>query len=99
MNLKPCPFCGGQARWEAYDRLIKIGCSPCGYNRAFPGLLQTVPNDKPILEYKNGDGTIRKVKPALAVEFYHHDASERAEEAWNNRATAQGAVALNKEPT
>jgi hypothetical protein len=26
MELKPCPFCGGNAYEESYDRLIQIGC-------------------------------------------------------------------------
>jgi hypothetical protein len=85
-ELKPCPFCGGAASKDAYDRGIDIGCGVCGYTRHFPGLLQSVPNDKPIAQYRNGTGGITEIPPSEATEFYHADANERAIEAWNKRA-------------
>lgn len=88
--LKPCPFCGAEVTRETCDRLITIGCEPCGYRRPFPGLLSTTPNDKPILEYRKADGTIDKISPEEAIEFYHSDASERAEEEWNKRSDDKG---------
>jgi hypothetical protein len=88
-QLLPCPFCGGASTTDAYDRGINIGCGSCGYSRHFPGLLQTVPNDKPIAQYRNGAGGITEIPASEATEFYHADAHERAADAWNRRTTIQ----------
>jgi hypothetical protein len=93
IEAAPCPFCGGKASRDAYDRGIDIGCKACGYTRHFPGLLQSVPNDKPIAQYRNGLGGITEIPPSEATEFYHADANERAIEAWNRRTPAAAAGA------
>lgn len=67
--LKPCPWCGAQPTYTAYDRLIVIGCEPCGYSRAWKGILQTTPNEHPVNER----------------EFYHQHANQHATEGWNTR--------------
>lgn len=85
-ELKSCPFCGSPALRDAYDRGISIGCIPCGYTRHFPGLLQKARNDKPILQYRNADGSAEVLTFETAREFYHSDADERAVEEWNKRA-------------
>jgi hypothetical protein len=85
-KLLPCPFCGGQFAERSYDRMIKYICEPCGYSRAFDGLLSTVKNDKPILQYNDGNGGIKEIKPEDAKEYYHHDAHEKAIEQMNMRA-------------
>jgi hypothetical protein len=54
------------------------------YERSFPGLLKRTPNDKPILQYRDGYGTT-EVAPEDAKEYYHSDANEKAIEAWNIR--------------
>ncbi len=73
MEVQPCPFCGGPAEVDAYDRLISIGCTPCGYSRGFPGMLQA--EESPVR--------------VSDKEFYHQHAQEHAIEAWNNRATGE----------
>lgn len=85
--LLPCPFCGSEPTTQAYDRLITIGCTPCGYQRGFGGLLQTAPSPSPITEYRESDGSISKLEPSEVREWYHHDANERAADAWNVRKT------------
>lgn len=77
-ELKVCPFCGGKAYEENFDRLAKIGCKKCKYHIHGPGLLQTIPNDKPILEYKSGPVD----EP---TEWYHYDAYDKLRKRWNTR--------------
>ena len=84
-KLLPCPFCGGKYSERSYDRMIVYECVHCGYSRAFNGLLQAVPNDKPILQYKNDIGGIDRIKPEEAKEWYHSDAHEKAIEEMNKR--------------
>jgi len=74
-ELKPCPFCGGEAKVTRYDRLFIIECEPCGYHRSFKGWIQTVPNDKCV----SADESELK-------EYYHHDAWDKAVEDWGRRA-------------
>lgn len=69
-EMLPCPFCGGPAEYDACDRLINIGCTPCGYKRYFPGILQT--NESPVR--------------VSDLEFYHQHAGIEAKRAWNQRA-------------
>lgn len=40
-RTKEVPFLWGEAYEESVDRLIVIGCRPCGYYRSFHGLVQT----------------------------------------------------------
>ncbi len=37
-ELKPCPFCGGEAKKRMYPTLITIRCPKCNYSRAFEGI-------------------------------------------------------------
>ena len=74
-DLKPCPFCGGMPFERSYDRLIVIGCEPCGYHRAFNGLLSTKPS-----------AVLASAPESAVKEYYHADAHEKAAEAWNCRA-------------
>lgn len=73
-DLKPCPFCGGEAHVDRRDRVISIGCDACGYSRRFDGVLTTTPH---------GD-SVSGVGSAL-TEYYNLDAYEEAAEAWNAR--------------
>jgi hypothetical protein len=84
-NLSCCPFCGSVPIVTAYDRGISIGCEQCKYSRPFPGLLQRVESPVPINQYKNADGEIEQVAPEHVKEWYHADAHEKAEAAWNQR--------------
>lgn len=95
-KLKACPFCGGKAAEDFVDRLLRIGCKPCGYWRAFPGLLQTNKSDVPITKYSNTE----ELKPEEVHEWYHHDAHENAIAAWNNRLNSEpaGGDGLNTKP-
>lgn len=74
--LKPCPFCGKMPTWWSCDRLIEISCEDCGYTRTFKGIVNTVPNDYPVV-YEGG-----KVS---TTEFIHTEAKGNAIEAWNKR--------------
>ena len=74
-DLKPCPFCGEMPFERSYDRLIVIGCEPCGYHRAFNGLLSTKPS-----------AVLASAPESAVKEYYHADAHEKAAEAWNRRA-------------
>lgn len=72
MEMKPCPFCGGQFADQSCDRLIIFRCKPCGYDRGFPGLLQTDESPVPI--------------PGTGLqEYYHSDAKEKAIQKMNQR--------------
>lgn len=74
-DLKPCPFCGGEAYIESCDRIINIGCRKCRYHLYFDGLVTTVPHGMPISE------------PDSAVpEYYNPRAHEDAADVWNHRA-------------
>ena len=75
-ELKPCPFCGGEAKTFRCDRVFTIGCEPCGYHMAFSGWLQTVPN-----------GRCVSSDTSSVKEYYHHDAWDKAIEVWNRRAS------------
>lgn len=77
-RLLPCPFCGGAAYIDSCDRIIDIGCEPCGYHRAFHGLVQSEFETAVIASYKRG------TKEPL--EWYDKDAYEKAADAWNSRA-------------
>ena len=79
IELKPCPFCGGEPFTQYYDRLIVIGCKPCGYRRSFHGLVQSEINTGVPVVYKGG-----KVSDH---EWYDQFAHEKAHEAWNRRAS------------
>ena len=78
-DLKPCPFCGEMPSERSYDRLIVIGCEPCGYHRAFNGLLSTKPS-----------AVLASAPESAVKEYYHADAHEKAAEAWNHRAGEEG---------
>ena len=71
-ELRPCPFCGGEAYYDACDRLIQIGCKPCGYSSHWRGLLTTKET---------------AVKAPNSGEYYNRFASEQAITAWNTRQT------------
>ena len=73
-KLKPCPFCGGEAKWFSCDRLITISCEACGYSRPFKSYLQTTPSK-----------TRASAEGSALVEYYHAHADEVAIEAWNRR--------------
>lgn len=77
-KLKPCPFCGGEPYIDSCDRLIRICCEPCGYDRAFHGLVQSEIETPVVASYKKG------TKEPL--EWYDKDAYEKAVDAWNRRA-------------
>lgn len=77
-ELKPCPFCGGEAFKEAFDRLITIGCRVCNYYMSFHGVVQSEINTgKPVI-YTGGE--------VSEHEWYDQFAHERAAEKWNRRA-------------
>ena len=78
IDLKPCPFCGGEPYIDACDRLITIGRKPCGFRRSFHGLVQSEVNTGIPIVYKGG-----KVSDC---EWYDRFAHEKAVEAWNRRA-------------
>ena len=77
-KLKPCPFCGGEPYIDSCDRLISIGCKPCGYIRSFHGLVQSEIDTGVPIVYKSG-----KVSDS---EWYDRFAYKKAIEAWNRRA-------------
>ena len=82
-DLKPCPFCGGEAEKWSCDRLILIGCPVCNYKRSFHGLVQSeIVTDIPI---PYDDGTVSD------HEWYDSRAHERANEAWNRRVSDENA--------
>lgn len=74
-EVKPCPFCGEAPFMHAYDRLIVIGCKPCGYQRTFEGLLST-----------RLSGVLVSPPESEVKEYYHPDAHENALKIWNRRA-------------
>ena len=74
-ELKPCPFCGGEAYADYYDRLFLIGCKSCNYRMAFDGYLSLKPSK-----------VVASPAGADVVEYYHSDAKEKAAEKWNRRA-------------
>lgn len=76
-KLKNCPFCGGEAYMNSYDRLIQIGCETCGYNRGFHGIIQSQIDTGVPIRYEGG-----KIS---TYEWYDKDAEEKAIAAWNNR--------------
>lgn len=80
-KLKPCPFCGGDAYEESYDRIIQIGCRICNYHMSFNGLLQTKINTGIIASY-----TIRFDGVKIPYEYYDAKAYEKAYKKWNRRA-------------
>ena len=89
-ELKPCPFCGGRAEKDAYDRGIFIGCTSCGYRRSFGGLLQPTPDPK------NRPGGTKPVRKGGEIkEYYHMNAHEDAAKAWNSRI--ETALATDKQ--
>lgn len=77
-ELKPCPFCGGEAYTWACDRVIEIGCKACNYHMSFPGLVQSEINTHVPVVYK---GNI-----VSDHEWYDKDAHKRATQKWNRRA-------------
>ena len=74
--LKPCPFCGKVPTWWSCDRLIKISCEDCGYQRTFKGIVNEVPNNYSVI-YEGGE--------VSTTEFVHTEARREAIEAWNKR--------------
>ena len=68
-ELKPCPFCGGEAYFDAVDRIINIGCDVCKYHRHWRGLITTEQHEVRVNE----------------CEYYNPKAHEEAIEAWNRR--------------
>ena len=76
-ELKPCPFCGGEPFKDSCDRLIRIGCKVCNYNRAFHGLVQSEIDTGIPIRYADGKTS--------TDEWYDQHAHERAAEAWNRR--------------
>ena len=78
MELKPCPFCGGEAYEWACDRLINIGCKTCDYLLHFHGIVQSEIDTGVPIVYKGG-----KVSD---YEWYDKDAHKKARAAWNRRA-------------
>lgn len=76
-DLKPCPFCGGEAEKWSCDRLILIGCPVCNYKRSFHGLVQSEFETNVPIQYSDGTTSDH--------EWYDSKAYERAFEAWNRR--------------
>lgn len=81
-RLLPCPFCGGAAYIDSCDRIIDIGCEPCGYRRAFHGIVQSEVETAVVASYD------RRTKEPL--EWYDMDAYGKAADAWNSRAKRGG---------
>lgn len=79
-ELKPCPFCGGDAYEESYDRLIQIGCRKCNYHMSFDGVLQTKINTGVVGSY-----TLRSDGVKIPYEYYDAKAHEKAYAVWNKR--------------
>ena len=77
-KLLPCPFCGGEPYIDSCDRLIRIGCEPCGYFRGFHGLCQS--------EFVTPVVSATDKNTGEPIEWYDKDAYQRAAEAWNRRA-------------
>lgn len=77
-KLLQCPFCGREPYIDSCDRLINIGCEPCGYHRTFHGLVQSEHKTAVVASYKKG------TKEPL--EWYDKDAYLKAVSAWNKRA-------------
>ena len=80
MELKPCPFCGGDAYEESYDRFIQIGCRKCNYHMSFDGVLQTKINTGVVGSY-----TLRSDGVKIPYEYYDAKAHEKAYAVWNKR--------------
>lgn len=81
LKLKPCPFCGGEAKRWSCDRLILIGCATCNYKRSFHGLVQSEIETACPVRYR--DGTVSD------HEWYDGLAHEKAAEAWNRRVSKE----------
>lgn len=77
-TLLPCPFCGSEPDIDSCDRIINIGCKPCGYHRYFHGLVQS--------EKKTDVIASRDSKTGEPLEWYDKDAYEWAADRWNRRA-------------
>ena len=78
IELKKCPFCGGEPVKESCDRIISIGCKKCRYYRSFWGVITPIKHDVIVSKH---DGK---------VEYYNPNAHEEADEAWNRRAYESG---------
>jgi hypothetical protein len=74
-KLKPCPFCGGGADYDACNVLIRIGCKTRGYHRAWNGVITSVPHGEPV-----------SAPDSACLLYYDRDANEKAVAAWNRRA-------------
>lgn len=77
-ELKPCPFCGGKPYIDSCDRLINIGCKPCGYTRYFYGLVQSDHKTDVVVSYNQNTNE--------PLEWYDPNAYKHACEEWNRRA-------------
>ena len=76
-ELKPCPFCGGEAYEFACDRLIEIGCDRCKFHLSFHGIVQSEINTGVPIVYSGGKKS--------DYEWYDKNARLKAAEAWNRR--------------
>ena len=80
IELKPCPFCGGEAYIWVCDRLINIGCKKCDYHLSFNSYLTPEKTD---VSVKYSDGTIS------TFEWFNGNAKNEAIEKWNRRVTVE----------
>ena len=76
-TLLSCPFCGGEPYIDSCDRIINIGCEPCGYKRYFHGLVQSDIETGVVASISSNTGE--------PLEWYDRDAYQKAVDGWNRR--------------
>lgn len=75
IELKKCPFCGGEPFEWSCDRLIQIGCKKCSYQLSFHGVIQS--------EIDTGVPVVYEGDKVSDHEWYDQFAHEKAAEVWN----------------